>query len=172
MLAFIERRYSCRNYSDRPVEADKLARIVEAARLAPSAHNEQPYHFYVATGEAARAIAAARSFAMNKFIDKATAFIVVTQRASSALVGLAKKVTDQDLTSLDIGIACAYLDLAAQAEGLGCCMLGVFDEKRIQKALNTKQRVRLVLSLGYPANSRKATAKKRRPATELISWCE
>ncbi len=172
MLEIIKKRYSCRNYSDRPIEREKLERIVAGARLAPSAHNEQPYHFYIATGEVAQKIAAARSFAMNKFIAKATAFIVVTQQKSSALVGLAKRVTDQDLTSIDIGIVCAYLDFMAQAEGLGCCMLGVFDEKRVQAALNTSQRVRLILSLGYPATARQQTAKKRRASAELASWCD
>ncbi len=172
MLERIKQRYSCRNYSDRPIEREKLERIVEGARLAPSAHNEQPYHFHIATGQAAAEVAAARSFAMNKFIENATAFIVVTQQKSSALVGLAKKVTDQDLTSVDIGIACAYLDFMAQAEGLGCCMLGVYDEKRIQAALNTKQRIRLVLSLGYPQKERQTTVKKRRDLEQIVSWCD
>ena len=91
-------RQSCRSYDEtRPVEDEKLQAILEAARLAPSACNAQPYHLTVCRGDAAKQVAAATmDMGMNKFAPKAPVLIVISEKPRSKLVALAAKVKDND----------------------------------------------------------------------------
>ncbi len=172
MLKTINDRYSCRKYSDKLISREVLEKIVEAGRLAPSAHNEQPYHFYIITDDKKREIAKARKLGINKFIESATAFIVIAQEKSSKAMEIFKKTMDQDLPLVDIGIACSYMDLVAQSEGVGCCILGLFDEKKVQEIINCDKRIRIILALGYPDSDIKTRDKKRKSKEDIISWIE
>ena len=162
-------RYSCRSYdSVRPIEEEKIQAILEAGRLAPSACNGQPYHFTVCRGETAKAVAAAtQGMGMNKFASQAPVLIVVSEMPYVKSAALGAKLKGNDYRSIDIGIATAYLTAEATAQGLGTCILGWLDDKKIREICGLEHPVRLVITVGYPADSLRP--KKRKDMEELVT---
>ncbi len=164
-------RQSCRAYDTaRPVEPEKLAACLEAARLSPSACNSQPYHFFVAGGSKATAVGEClRSDNMNGFTAECPLFVVLTEAPYTPRAEALNSMKNQDYRLIDIGIAAAQFTLQATDLGLGSCILGWFDEEKLQQLLGTSARVRLVLALGYPKAGDKLRDKKRKTAQELIT---
>ena len=165
-------RQSCRAYDPhRPVEQEKLDAILEAVRLAPSACNGQPYHLTVCRGEAAKAVAkATMGMGMNKFAAQAPILIVISEEAYVKTAALGAKVKGNDYRSIDIGIAAAYLTAEAAAQDLGTCILGWLDDEKIREICGLSRPVRLVVTLGYPADT--PIEKKRKKIEELVSVVE
>ena len=162
-------RQSCRSYDEtRPVEPEKLEAVLEAARLAPSACNGQPYHFTVCRGETARAVAkATQSMGMNKFASQAPVLIVVSEAPYVKSAALGAKVKGNDYRSIDIGIAAAYLTAEAATQGLGSCILGWLDDDKVRAACGLEHPARLVIALGYGKEGETLREKKRKPLSEL-----
>lgn len=173
-LELVNKRQSCRAYDPaRQVEREKLEACLQAARLAPSACNSQPYHFTVATGRAAAQVGACtRSAGMNKFTAEVPAFVVVSEQAYHTVAAVGARVKRQDYRAVDIGIAVAYLTAQATALGISSCILGWFEEKQLQRLLGTRKRIRLVIALGYAKADDPLRPKTRRPAAEMVSWME
>ncbi|MBQ8474662.1 MAG: nitroreductase family protein [Clostridia bacterium] len=169
-----ENRQSCRNYNgEKQVEKEKLVKILEAARLAPSACNGQPYHITVCTGEAAKKVArATQSMGMNKFASDAPVQLVISEKPYVKSAALGAKLKKNDYRSIDIGIACAYITAEATAQGLGTCILGWFDDDKIREICSLDESVRLVISLGYAKEDDKLRVKKRKDMDELVSTVE
>ena len=163
-LEIAQTRQSCRAYDEsRPVEPEKLEAVLEAARLAPSACNGQPYHITVCQGDTAKAVAAATAgMGLNKFAAQAPVLLVLSAAAGS-------RMKQNDYRSLDIGIAAAYLTAEATAQGLGSCILGWLDDSKIRAICGLKHPVRLVITLGYAKEGDKLREKKRRPMSELVT---
>ena len=163
-------RQSCRSYDEnRPVEPEKLSAILEAARLAPSACNGQPYHFTLCRGKAAEEVAlACRGLGMNKFATQAPVVIVVSEEPYVKSAAMGARVKGNDYRSIDIGIATAYLTAEATAQGLSTCILGWLDDSKIREICDLKYPVRLVITLGYAAEGDKLREKKRKPLEELV----
>lgn len=170
----ISQRQSCRSYNPaRTVSTEDLTACLEAARLAPSACNSQPWHFTVCTGETARrAAGTTQDMGMNKFTDDVPCMIVVSEAAYNVSAALGSRVKKQDFRSIDIGLACAQLVLAAQERGLSTCILGWFDEKKLQELLQLKNRIRLVIALGYAADGDPLRPKQRKPLSEIAEFVE
>lgn len=174
LLELINLRQSDRKYSDKPVEKEKLDRIIEAGRMSPSACNAQPWKFIVITDPGVLAAtaksASAKLLGMNSFLDQATAMIVVVREKPnfSSMVGASLKRKDYSL--IDIGIATENICLQARAEGLGSCIVGWFDEKLLKKqlAIPKSKRVELIITLGYSVAEHRE--KKRKPAEETVSY--
>ncbi len=163
-------RQSCRSYSDRDVEQEKITSIMEAARLAPSACNGQPYHFTVCKGDAAKEVAkACMGMGMNKFASQAPVLIVVSEKPYVKTAALGSKLKNNDYRSMDIGIAVAYLTAEAAVQGLGTCILGWFDDEKVRKVCNLDSPVRLVITLGYPTEGDPLRQKRRKDLSELVS---
>ena len=164
-------RQSCRSYDEtRAVEEEKLSAILEAARLAPSACNSQPYHFTVCRGEAAKAVAAAtQGMGMNKFSSQAPVLIVISEADYNKSAALGAKVKGNDYRSIDIGITTAYLTAEATAQGLSTCILGWLDDEKIRKICGIDHPVRLVITLGY-AKDDPLRNKKRKELTKLVTY--
>ena len=164
-------RQSCRSYDEtRAVEEEKLSAILEAARLAPSACNSQPYHFTVCRGEAAKAVAAAtQGMGMNKFASQAPVLIVVSEEEYVKSAALGAKVKKNDYRSMDIGIAVAYLTAEATAQGLSTCILGWLDDEKLRQLCGLKNPVRLVITLGYAKEGDKLRQKKRKDCNQLFT---
>lgn len=165
-------RQSCRSYDEgREVEREKIKAVLEAARLAPSACNGQPYHFTVCQGEIAKKVAkATQGMGINKFAPQAPVIIVVSEEPYIKSAAVGAKLKNNDYRSMDIGIAVAYLTAEATAQGLGTCILGWLDGEKIQNLCGITQPVRLVITLGYPSEADKLRTKKRKDAQELITW--
>ena len=155
-------RQSCRSYDEeRTVEEEKLAAILEAVQLAPSACNGQPYHLTVCRRQAAKDVAAATmGMGMNKFAAEAPILIVISEEAYVKTAALGAKVKGNDYRSIDIGIAAAYLTAEAAAQGLGTCILGWLDDEKIRSLCGLSRPVRLVVTLGYAADTPREKKQK------------
>lgn len=167
-------RQSCRNYnSEKPVEKETLEQILESARLAPSACNGQPYKITVCRGEAAKRVArATMGMGMNRFTEKAPVMIVISEDEYVKTAAFGAKVKKNDYRSIDIGIVCAHIALEAAAQGLGTCILGWFDDQEIRGIIGFDSPVRVVISLGYPAEGDPLREKKRKAANVLFREAE
>ena len=165
-------RQSCRSYDPcRIVEKEKIEAILNAARLAPSACNGQPYHFTVCRGQTAKEVAAATmGMGMNKFAAQAPVCIVVSEEPYVKSAALGAKLKKNDYRSIDIGIATAYLTAEAAAQGLATCILGWLDDEKIRAICGLTQPVRLVITLGYAKEGDKLRSKKRKDMAELVSY--
>ena len=162
-------RQSCRRYDpNRPVEQEKLDAILEAVRLAPSACNGQPYHLTVCRGDTAQKVAkATMGMGMNRFAAQAPVLIVLSEMPYNKTAALGAKVKGNDYRSIDIGIAAAYLTAEATAQGLGTCILGWLDDRKIRQICGLEHPVRLVITVGYPADTPRE--KKRKALEDLVS---
>ena len=164
-------RYSCRAFDvNRPVEDEKIKAILETTVLSPSACNSQPYHFTICKGEKAKEVAkATQSMGMNKFASDAPVMIVISEGDYNKTAGIGSKIKNNDYRSIDIGIATAYLTAEATVQGLGTCILGWFDDKKVRNICGLKKPVRLVVALGYAKEGNTVPSKKRKSYDELVS---
>ena len=160
----IKSRYSVRAYQDRPVEQDQLDRILEAARLAPSGSNRQPWKFIVVRDAATRQrlVPACRDQA---FVGQAPVVI--------AGVGLmADRVMSCGVPGdpVDLAIAMEHVALAATAEGLGTCWVGAFSQDQVCQILGVPVGCKVIelMALGYPAAS--PGPKVRKPLAEIVCY--
>ena len=173
-LDLINSRQSDRKYSDKPVEKEKLERIIEAARMAPSACNAQPWKFIVVTDpELVLKIAAAASaklIGMNSFVAHAPAIMVIVREKPNMSSKVGATIKNKDYSLIDIGIATENICLQAKAEQLGSCIIGWFDERQIKKLLKIpkSKRVELIITLGYSLSDQRE--KRRKPAAETVSY--
>ena len=169
-MEIAQARQSCRAYDEtRPVETEKVTAMLEAAQIAPSACNGQPYHFTVCRGETAKEVAkATMGLGMNKFAVQAPVLIVVSEKPYVKSAAMGAKVKGNDYRSMDIGIAVAYLTAEATAQGLSTCILGWLDDDKIRKICGLDQPVRLVITVGY-AKDETIRPKKRKDLTELVT---
>ena len=167
-------RQSCRKYdATRPVEAEKLEAVLNAAVLSPSACNGQPYHITVCTGEAAKRVApAVMGMGMNKFAADAPVLLVISEEDYVPTAALGARVKGNDYRSMDIGILSAYITAEATAQGLGTCILGWLDDEKLRKACNLSHPVRLVITLGYAAEGDTLREKKRKSPARLITYLD
>lgn len=168
-----ESRQSCRSYDpNREVEQEKLDRILESARLSPSACNGQPYHITVCKGEyAGRVAKAVQGMGMNKFASDAPVLLVLSEKPYVPSAALGAKVKGNDYRSIDIGILAAYITAEATALGLGSCILGWLNDAEIREICGLDGAVRLVITVGY-AKDDKLRSKKRKDIDELVKVLE
>ena len=167
-LKLVETRESCRLFNGDQVSLDALEKLIEIARLAPSACNGQPWHFTVMNDSKMIEVVSA---SMQAFNQKAGAFIVITEENTKLIARAGEVIKDQCYRSIDIGIVTAYITLAATEMGISNCIIGWFNEKKVKKALNipSKKRVRLIISLGY-TDETKIRPKKRKEMSEIVNY--
>jgi len=151
----IRGRRSTRSFLDRAVEEEKLEKVLEAGRLAPSARNMQDWRFIVVRDEATRRrlAEAARN---QEFVGQAP--VVIAACGTSNLI----MTCGQPAYAVDVAIALDHMTLAAFSLGLGSCWIGAFYEGQVKKILGVPDEVRVValLPLGYPAGPVRATPRK------------
>ena len=171
-MEIAENRQSCRNYDPvKEVETEKLAQILKAAQLAPSACNGQPYKLTVCTGDTAKAVSAAcAGMGLNKFAPQAPVQLVISEMPYVKSAALGAKLKKNDYRSIDIGIVAAYITAEAAAQGLATCILGWLDDAKIRSLCDLEHPVRLVITLGYAAEGDKLRSKKRKELEELVSY--
>ena len=169
-----ENRQSCRSYDcAREIEQEKLDRILETARLSPSACNGQPYFITVCKGETAKRVAkAVQGMGMNKFATDAPIMLVISEKPYVKTAALGAKLKGNDYRSIDIGILAAYITAEATAQGLGTCILGWLDDAKIREMCDLDGAVRLVITLGYAKEDDKLRTKKRKDMSELVRMLE
>ena len=160
----IRSRYSVRKYQDKPVEQDKLDRILEAARLAPSGSNRQPWKFVVVRDAETRK-RMAEACNGQAFVGQAPVVI--------AALGLMPERTMScgvPGDPVDVAIALEHIALAATAEGLGTCWIGAFNQDKVRSVLGVPPEVKVieVMALGYPADEPRP--KNRKAIEEIVCY--
>ncbi len=172
-----EARESCRKYQEKPIEKEKLMRVIEAAVTAPSACNSQPWKFTVVTKAELLPIMAqsaqSKIKGINKFADQCPAFIVISERPAYVINEQGERCYGQQWAQVDIGLMTMQLCLAATAEGLGTCIMGGFDEQLLKDNLPIGEDMvpRLVVSIGYPVHNT-ARPKMRVDMDEILTIVE
>lgn len=159
-------RYSCRSFSDRPVEAEKIDVLVDAAVAAPTAVDKQPWHLWVV--ESADAVE--RLSSLTRFSFGARAILVLGALADEAWV---RKYDGRNFADVDASIVGTHIMLAAHDLGLGTTWVGHFDAPAVKEAFPEMAPYDLIalFPLGYPAVGDEPAAKHfvRRPAEELVT---
>ncbi|MCX8035447.1 MAG: nitroreductase family protein [Candidatus Sumerlaeia bacterium] len=160
----IEKRRSIRAYKDQPVEQEKLDRIFEAVRKAPSASNRQEWRFVVVRDPAVRRDLM-QAASQQSFV--ATAPVVIACCAETD--GHVMKC-GQPCYPIDVAIAIDHLTLAAVEEGLGTCWIGSFNEAEVKAILGIPEKIRVVelLTLGYPDAA--PSPRTRKSLAEIVCY--
>lgn len=164
-LELAQARQSDRAFeAGRTIDEDVLQRIVEAGRLAPSACNGQPWHFTVITDKELLPLVgkATSSLGINKFVKDSSALILITHEPTNFTSRFGCGIKDKDFPMMDLGISSAYITLAAEDEGVGSCILGWFDEKKIKQltGIPEKKRLMLIVALGYATKPKRKKIRK------------
>ena len=168
----IRHRHSIRSYDGRPVPRDLIDQCLDAARLAPSACNSQPWTFIVvddaATIERIVESACSGIYRLNRFIRTAPVLIVIITENSKYIARLGGKIRDVRYNLIDIGIAGDHLTLQAEELGLGTCWLGWFQEEGVRAVLELPDtaQVDILISLGYPDDA--PLPRKKRKTLDKI----
>lgn len=171
----IKNRQSDRKYKDALVSRSLIEQCVEAARLAPSACNSQPWKFIIVDNKETKDLVAKETYSnlisFNKFTEEAPVLIVLVVEKPKLLAQIGGRLKDRDYFLYDIGIVAEHFCLKAAEIGLGTCMLGWFNEKQLKKILNIpkSRSVGLVITLGY-SNEEKIRDKKRKNLDEIMSY--
>ena len=157
VMEAVSKRRSVRAWQDKPVELDKLERVLEAGRLAPSANNRQPWRFVVVTDETTRKKLAAAAND-QAFVGEAPVVLVGCAVETDRVMACG-----QHCYPIDVAIAMTNMTLAAVAEGLGTCWIGAFQEDQVKKVLGIPEEVRIVelMPLGYPKGPQQAPRSRK-----------
>lgn len=173
-LDMVRTRESVRAYKSDAVPEESVNRCLEAARLAPSASNAQPWKYIVIHDEVLKnSIADAahdRILSMNHFTKQAPVLVVVVREKANLESGAGQLIKNKVYPLIDIGISVEHFCLQAVEEGLGTCILGWFKEKKIKELLHIPKNLRaeLIITLGYPASD-KIRDKKRKTLDQISS---
>ena len=161
----IQGRYSVRAYKPDPVEADKLAQVLEAARLAPTAANRQPFQVIV-IHTAGRKAELGRIYGKEWFTQAPLVLCVCAVLEQ----GWVRWDDGKRHTDVDAAIVMDHIVLAAANLGLGTCWIAAFNPAAAREVLGLPEGVEPVVftPLGYPADQPKA--KKRKPLSELVRY--
>ena len=172
----INLRQSVRKYADIPVERVKIDKIIEAVHLSPSACNSQPWKIIMVDepelkNEVARATFS-KTISFNRFAVEAPVIAVLVIEKAKLIAQIGGSIKNMEYPQIDIGIAAAHFCLQAAELGLGTCMIGWFDEKKIRQLLNIpeKRKIGLVITLGYPPEDYKLRKKIRKPLDEICRF--
>ena len=168
----ILKRQSDRRYLPDPVAKEDVMKCLEAARMSPSACNSQPWKFVVVDDRAklTEMADAAEGLGMNKFTHVVPVMVAVVLEKMNASARLGSLVKRKDYSMLDLGMAVEHFCLQAADLGLGTCIMGWFDEKKIASLLGVPRgkRIPLIIALGHPEGP---TRKKiRKPLEDMSSW--
>jgi len=169
-------RQSVRKYQSKPVEPEKITKLIEAVHLSPSACNSQPWRLIIVDEPGLKNEVAKTTFngavAFNKFAVEAPVIAVLVIEKAKLIAQIGGSLKNQEYPMYDIGIAAAHFCLQAAELGLGTCMIGWFDEKKIRQLLNIpeKRKIGLVITLGYPSVDYKLRKKIRKPLDEICGF--
>jgi len=176
LLDIIRHRKSIRNFLDRPVEREKIMTCLEAARLAPSACNSQPWKFIAVDDRQLknRLCRAAFSgiYSMNAFCKTAPVIVVVISEKSKFIARIGELFRGTKYYLIDIGIACEHFVLQAEDLGLGTCWIGWFNERAVKSTLNIPQRkkIDILIAVGYYDREKLTPEHGRDPIDKIASF--
>jgi len=173
----IQNRQSVRSYTDQPVEKEKLQQIIAAVHIAPSACNSQPWKLVIVDDpelkkKVAKATRLSKAVAFNKWVVQAPVIAVLVIEKAKLIAQIGGNIKNQEYPEYDIGIAADHFCLQAAELGLGTCMIGWFDEAKIQELLDIpkKKKIGLLITLGYAPEDYKYRKKIRKSIEKIYGY--
>ena len=167
-LELAKKRYSCRNFKPDAIEEDKLMKVLEAARIAPSAVNYQPWHFFVVQNPENKA-KIIETYPREWMKDAPVLIVACGNKQVSW-----KRADGKEHVEIDLSIAIDHLTLQATNLGLGTCWVCNFQAKKLREVLQLPINMEpvAIIPLGYPQNEADTErhTSKRKPIDEIISW--
>lgn len=171
-MSFIElakKRYSSRSYLNKPIEEDKLLQVLEAARIAPSASNKQPWYFIVV--KELENLVKISSCYFREWLKEAPVIIVACADHNKSW----KRSFDQkDHANIDLSIAIDHMTLAATDLGLATCWICHFDVKKCKEVLNIPEHIEPIalLPVAYPKDEVNIERHdtQRNKLNEIVKW--
>ncbi|MDR1583328.1 MAG: nitroreductase family protein [Prevotellaceae bacterium] len=159
-------RQSDRKYdTNKAVEDEKLIECIASAGLAPSACNAQPWKFVIVKNETLKSQTGdcAASMGMNKFCIDAPAIVALVLEKPNLTSRIGSVLQDKEYTLIDIGIVAYHFCLKASDLGLGTCMIGWFNEKKVRKLLDipSSKRIPLLITVGYRTGELRKKSRKK-----------
>lgn len=170
----VRSRRSIRRFLARPVEREEILTCIEAARLAPSADNVQPWRFLVVDDPDLKARLSREVFSgiyfISRFAEKAPVLIVILARLDIIANRIGKQIQNIHFYLIDIGIAGEHIVLQAEELGLGTCWIGWFNAPRARKLLKIPRKYKIVAMLAVGYYEKKPSKEKKRKTREEIVW--
>ena len=176
LLDLIKHRKSVRDFLDRPVEREKIMMCLEAARLAPSESNSQPWRFIVVDDKQLKDKLCDAAFSgiyrINSFCKTAPVIVVVISEKSKFLARIGGMFRGTKYYLIDIGIAGEHFVLEAEDLGLGTCWIGWFNERAAKSILNIPQhkKIDILIALGYYNREKIGPEHSREPTEKIASF--
>lgn len=175
-LDLVKQRQSTRKYKADHVPRGEMEKCIEAARLAPSASNSQPWKFIVVDDPGLKDKIAKLTYdnviKFNKFADCAPAIVVITLEKAKTITRVGRAIKKKEWPLIDIGIAAEHFCLQAEELGLGTCMIGWFYERKAKELLSVPEErsIALMISVGYPPEDYRIREKRRKSPEEITSY--
>lgn len=172
----INKRQSDRKYTDIPVKREVIEKCIEAARFAPSASNSQPWSFVVVDDTELKDKVAHSTYgplkSFNKFVPQAPVIIVIVMEKPKVITELGGRIKKKEYPLMDIGIAAEHICLQAAELGLGTCMLGWFDERKVKKLLSVPESksIPLLITLGHTPEDYPVRKKMRKKPEDVLKY--
>ncbi|MDH3982190.1 MAG: nitroreductase family protein [Kiritimatiellaceae bacterium] len=173
-ISLVKQRVSCRAYDPKPVPREHLELMLEAARVAPSACNKQPWRFAVVQDETARMRLVNESFRFGldmKWAANAGAIIALGVRRKGIVHKVGTKISGVEYPQIDLGIAGEHLVLQAEELGLGTCWIGWINQKAVRNIVGWSKEIDPMglITVGWPASSERKT-RPRYAMDEIATW--
>ncbi len=176
LLELIKHRKSIRGFTNRPVEREKIMMCLEAARLAPSACNSQPWKFIVVDDKKLKnklcKAALSGIYSMNSFCKTAPVIVAAISEKSKFLARIGGMFRGTKYYLIDIGVTCEHFVLEAEELGLGTCWIGWFNEEAVKSILNVpkNKKIDILIALGYPDWEKGPSEHSREPLDKIASF--
>ena len=176
LLDLLKHRKSVREFLDRPVERNKIMMCLEAARLAPSECNSQPWRFIVVDDKQLKDKLCDTAFggiySMNSFCKTAPVMVVVISEKSKFIARIGEMFRGTKYYLIDIGITCEHFVLQAEDLSLGTCWIGWFNERGVKSTLGIPQRkkIDILIALGYYDREKLGPEHDREPMDNIASF--
>ena len=170
----VKNRRSIRRYLAKPVEREKILACIEAARLAPSADNVQPWRFLIIDDPELKAKFAQEVFSgiyfISKFAAKAPVLIMILARLDIIANRIGKQIQNIHFYLIDIGIAGEHIVLQAEELGLGTCWIGWFNVRKARKLLKVPRKYKIVSLMAMGYYEKRPSREKKRRQLKKIAW--
>lgn len=165
-ISLVKSRYSCRSYQPTEIDRETITEILNAARLAPSACNKQPWKFMVI--EATRERAWIHECYDRDWVKEAPIFIIALANHDE---GWHREIDNKDHTDIDLAIAIEHICLAASSFGLGSCWICNFDVSKCMSLFNIPEEWEpvAIIPIGHPTTNI-YPEKKRKSLSDIVKW--
>ncbi len=163
----VNSRYSVRKYSDKEVKREDVYKCIESAGVSPSACNSQPWYYVIIDNSEVRDQVAATTYnsiiKFNKFVSEAPIIVALVNTKGTLPSKIAEHTKGRHYDIFDCGISAGFFTLQAAELGLGTCMIGWFDEKKLKEVISVpdKYSIELLITVGYPDEGEKNSKKRK-----------